>query len=350
MTKQTQDTAPAAAGITKPDLGGALGRLVRRPETGAFIGMIAVYVFFIAAGGKLFVSPAGFASWLNIAAEIGIVALPVGLLMISGHLDISVGSVIPAASLTTAILSGHYDMPEVVGIAGGLGVGLLVGLFNGLMVTRTTIPSLIVTIGTMFGVMGLTLGFTVLIAGSTGVFLVPGDLAKSLLGQFLGGMFQVTIFWWLAFVAAIYYFLHVSPMGNWVFALGGDRESARNAGIPTSRLTIGLFMLSGFCAAFVGVSQVLTYHSAQVLAGQAFIFNSIMCVVIGGVVLTGGFGSVVGIVFGTITFSIVNQGIYFTGINPNVGSIIIGALLLIAVLTNDTFRQMALSYTTRKPK
>ena len=107
-------------------------------------------------------------------------------------------------------------------------------------------------------------------------------------------------------------------------------------------------MLSGFAAAFVGVSQVLTYQSAQVLTGQAFIFNSIMCVVIGGVLLTGGAGSVVGIVFGTLTFSIVNQGIFFSGLDPNIGSVIIGALLLLAVLTNDGFRKMALSYVAKK--
>ena len=147
------------------------------------------------------------------------------------------------------------------------------------------------------------------------------------------------IFWWALFVAAFFYLLHVSPVGNWIFALGGDKVSARNAGIPTERLTISLFMLSGFCAAFVGMSQAIVYQSAQVATGQSFIFNSIMCVVIGGVLLTGGFGSVVGIVLGTITFSIVNQGIYFTSFDPNLGSVIIGALLLLAVMMNDTFRQ-----------
>ncbi|TIM62477.1 MAG: ABC transporter permease, partial [Mesorhizobium sp.] len=190
-----------------------------------------------------------------------------------------------------------------------------------------------------FGTMGLTLGLTVMIAGSTGVSLVPDELTKMLLGQYLGGMFQVTILWWLVYIAALLWLLHISPVGNWIYALGG---------IPTKRLTIGLFMLSGFSAAFIGVSQVMVYQSAQVLAGQSFIFNSIMCVVIGGVLLTGGFGSVVGIVFGTITFSIVNQGIYFTSIDPNMGSVIIGALLLIAVLTNDTFRRLALSYSSKK--
>ena len=161
-------------------------------------------------------------------------------------------------------------------------------------------------------------------------------------------MFAVIIFWWALFIAAFFYLLHVSPIGNWIFALGGDKVSARNAGIPTEKLTISLFMMSGFCAAFVGMSQAIVYTSAQVATGQSFIFNSIMCVVIGGVLLTGGFGSIVGIVLGTVTFAIVNQGIYFTSFDPNLGSVIIGALLLLAVMMNDTFRKMALSYSSKK--
>lgn len=312
--------------------------------------MVAVFVFFAIFAGKIFVGPAGFASWLNVAAEIGIVALPIGLLMIAGELDLSIGSVIPASSLTVAIVSGHYGMPIPVGIAAALGFGLLVGLFNGVVVNRTGVPSLIVTIGSMFGVMGLTLGISVLLTGSTSTSIVPDEFWKTLLGQFVGGMFQITIFWWVGFVVVAYYLLHISPIGNWIYALGGDRISARNAGIPTEKLTVGLFMFSGLAAAFVGVSQAMVYQSAQVAGGQSFIFNSIMCVVIGGVLLTGGFGSIVGIVLGTITFSMVNQGIYFTGFDANLGSVIIGALLLLAVLMNDTFRQMALSYSTKKKK
>ena len=328
----------------------ALGKLIRRPEAGSLLGLLAVFVFFALAAGEIFLMPAGYSSWLNIAAEIGIIALPVGLLMIAGELDISVGAIIPASSLTVAIISGHYGAPEYIGIAAGLGVGLLIGFINGVLVNRTGVPSLIITIATMFGVMGLTLGLTVWLVGSTGVAIVPSETTTYLLGQFIGGMFQITIFWWIAFVVAIFYLLHISPYGNWIYALGGDRISARNAGIPTAGLTTSLFMLSGFCSAFVGVSQVLVYQSAQVLGGQAFIFNSIMCVVIGGVLLTGGAGSVIGIVLGTITFAMVNQGIYFTDIDPNMGSIIIGALLLIAVMANDKFRQLALSYSNKKKK
>ncbi|MCB2136982.1 MAG: ABC transporter permease [Rhodobacteraceae bacterium] len=326
----------------------SFGSLARRPEAGSFVGLVLVYTFFAIMGGAVFIGAPGWSSWLNIAAEVGIVALPVGLLMIAGELDISVGSIIPASQMTTAVISGYFGLPVLPGIACGLGVGLLVGLLNGYLVTRTTIPSLIITIGTMFAVMGLTLGFAVLIAGSTSVFLVPGPATKLILGTFLFGMFNVSIIWWIAFVVGVFYLLHVSPIGNWVFALGGDRESARNAGIPTGRLTIGLYMLSGFAAAFVGVLQLMTYQNAQVATGQSFIFNSIMCVVIGGVLLTGGAGSVIGIVIGTATFAIVNQGVFFSGLDPNVGSVIIGMLLLAAVLSNDGFRALALKYSARK--
>ncbi len=326
----------------------SLAAVARRPEAGSLLGLIVVYVFFAVLGGYTFLGLTGWSSWLNMAAEIGIIALPVGLLMIAGDLDISVGAVLPASSLTVAIISGYYDMPDYVGIAAGLTIGLAVGLINGLLVTFTRIPSLIITIGTMFVVMGLSLGFTIMIKGSTGVFIIPDPFTKSLLGTAMGGMFRVGILWWLAFIVVLYYFLHLSPWGNWVFAFGGDRESARNAGIPTKKLTLQLYMLSGFSAAFVGVMQVIANGSAQVAAGSSFIFNSIMCVVIGGVLLTGGAGSVIGIVVGTMTFAIVNQGIFYSGLDPNFGSIIIGALLLVAVMSNDKFRSLALSFTVKK--
>ncbi|MER9300452.1 ABC transporter permease [Mesorhizobium sp. M0621] len=315
---------------------------------GSFLGMLAVFAFFAIFGGVNFVTAGGSASWLNVASEIGIVALPVGLLMIAGELDISIGSVIPAASMTVAIISGHYGLPIIVGVLAALALGLLVGFINGVLVIRTAVPSLIVTLGSLFAVAGLTLGVSIILTGSTGVAIRADPLAKAIFGQFVGGMFQVTIFWWLGAAIIVGYLLHFSRYGNWILALGGDKVSARNAGIPTDRVIILLFMGSGLCAAFVGMSQALLYNSAQVSTGQSFIFNSIISVVIGGVLLTGGFGSVVGIVFGTITFAIVNQGIFYTGFDANWASLIIGVLLLAAVLMNNTFRKMALTYTPKK--
>ena len=338
-----QMAAPAAAKAK----GFSLAGFLRRPETGSFLGLVAVFIFFAIFGGANFASTGGAASWLNVAAGLGIVALPVGLLMIAGHLDLSVGSVIPASSMTIAIISGYYRLPIAVGIAASLCLGLIVGFLNGYLVVRTRVPSFVVTLATLFAVAGLTLGLSVIVAGSTSVALKSGPMAKMLLGQFIGGKFQVTIFWWLAFVLVVGFILGFSRFGNWILAMGGDQISARNAGIPTERLTIALFVGSGVSSAFVGMSQAILYNSAQVAAGQSFIFNSIIAVVIGGVLLTGGYGSVVGIVLGTLTFSIVNQGIFYTGFDANWASLIIGILLLAAVLMNNTFRTMALTYAPR---
>ncbi|WP_333815608.1 ABC transporter permease [Tabrizicola sp.] len=327
----------------------SLDALLRRPEAGAFLGMVFVAIFFTIFGGVLFLSPQGVASWLNVAANLGIIAVPVGFLMIAGELDISIGAMVPAASMTIAIVSGHYGLPMIVGIAVTLGFGVLVGLINGIIVVRTNVPSLIVTMGTLFAIAGLVLFLSIILTNSTSVSMPNIEpWAKTVFGSFIFGTYQVLVLWWLVLSLAYFWFLHVSPWGNWVFALGGDKVSARNAGIPTDKLTIWLFVLSSVSAAFVGMCQTILFNSAQVSAGQSYIFNTIISVVVGGVLLTGGFGSVVGIFFGTITFAIVNQGIYFTSFDRNLSSLIIGVMLLVAVLMNNTFRKIALSATTKK--
>ena len=329
------------------------GSLLRRPEAGALLGLVAVLTFFVVFGSTRFLQPAGASSWLNVAANLGIIAFPVGLLMIAGELDISVGAMIPAGSMTVAIISGHWDQSIWLGIAAALAMGVVVGYINGTLVNRTAVPSLIVTLGTLFAMQGVILGLSVLFTGTVSVALKPeesGPIAKFLFGQFLGGTFQVIILWWLALMAIYIFYVHFSKYGNWIFAMGGDKEGARNAGIPTSRLTLILYIMSSTSCAFVGMCQAILFNSAQVSAGMTFIFNSIISVVVGGVLLTGGFGSVLGIFLGTVTFAIVTQGIYFTDFDRNWSSLIIGVMLLIAVLMNNTFRQMALTYTPKKGK
>jgi simple sugar transport system permease protein len=333
-----------------------LGNLLRRPESGAFLGLVAVLIFFTIFGGVGFLDiKGGLSSWLNVAASLGIIAIPVGLLMIAGELDISVGAMVPAGAMLTAVIGGHYGLPVWYGIFATLAFGVIVGLVNGTMVVRTAVPSLIITLGTLFAVQGILLGLTVLVTKSTNVAIKAEGASKSMFGDFvqLGGLFppgqlQVIVLWWVLFAAAYVFFVHYSRFGNWLFAMGGDKISARNAGIPTDRMTILLFVLSATSAAFVGMCQALLFNSAQVSGGQSFIFNAIIAVVVGGVLLTGGFGSVIGIFFGTITFAIVNQGIYYTNFDRNWSSLIIGVLLLAAVLMNNTFRNMALTYTPKK--
>ena len=327
----------------------SIGGLLRRPEAGAALGLIAVLIFFAIFGGVTFLKPAGMASWLNVAANLGVIAIPVGLLMIAGELDISVGAMVPFGAMTVAVISGHFGLSIWLGVALALSFGVIVGLINGYMVIKTAVPSLIVTLGTLFAVQGIVLGLTVLITKSTSVALATEGPAKAIFGDFvMGGQLQAMVGWWLVITALYIFFVHFSRFGNWIFAMGGDKVSARNAGIPTKRMTILLFVLSSTSAAFVGMCQAILYNSAQVAGGQSFIFNAIISVVVGGVLLAGGFGSIIGIFFGTITFAIVNQGIYYTDFDRNWSSLIIGVLLLGAVLMNNTFRKMALSYAPKK--
>ncbi|RFB83816.1 ABC transporter permease [Rhizobium leguminosarum bv. trifolii] len=330
--------------------GFSIGHFVRRPEFGAVLSFVAVIAFYVAFGGVSLSALFGAASWVNFAANLGIVALPVGLLMISGELDISIGAMIPAGSMTIAILSGYYELPIAIGMLGVLTIGIVVGLINGLLAVRTSVPSLIITLGTLVAVQGLVLAGSVILTGAASVPLNAPAWAKMVFGDLIQGKFQVIILWWLALTVVFGFVLHATRYGNWIVAMGGDEVSARNAGIPTDRLRIVLFVLSSTAASFVGMCGAILFNSAQVSGGMNYIFNTIVSIVVGGVLLTGGFGSVAGIFLGALTFAVVSQGIYFTDIDRNWSNLIIGVMLMAAVLMNNTFRQMALSFVPKKKK
>lgn len=328
----------------------SFGSFLRKPEAGAVLSLVAVALFFVIIGGANLQKFGGAASWVNFAANLGIVALPVGLLMIAGELDISIGAMIPAGSMSVAIVSGYYGAPIFVGIAFALALGVVVGLINGFLTVRTSVPSLIITLATLVAMQGLVLSGSMLLTGAASVPLEAPNWAKALFGHLIAGNYQVIILWWVAFAAVLWFVIHKAPLGNWLFAMGGDKVSARNAGIPTDKMTIGLFVLSSTSASFVGMCGAILFNSAQVSGGMNYIFNAVVSVVVGGVLLTGGFGSVLGIFIGTLTFAVVSQGIYFTQIDRNWSSLIIGVMLLIAVLMNNAFRKMAISYAPRKQK
>ncbi len=322
--------------------------LLRRPAAASIVSLIGVLVFYVFAGvelDKLF----GAASWVNYAARIGIVALPVGLLMISGEIDISIGAMIPAGAMTTAIVSGHYDLPIVFGILGALAIGVLVGTINGILAVRTSVPPLIITLATLVAMQGVVLAGSRLLTGSASVPLNAPDWAKTIFGNLMfGGSHQVIIVWWVILAVIFWFFMHHTKYGNWIYAIGGDKESARNAGIPVNGMTILLYIMTATAASFVGMCHSILFNSAQVSGGMNDIFNIIVSVVVGGVLLTGGFGSVAGIFVGALTFAIVNKGIDFTAIDRNWSNLIIGIMLLLAVGMNEKFRKLALSHVSKK--
>jgi simple sugar transport system permease protein len=322
---------------------GALKRLMTRPELAAVAGAVLVFAFFaVVAGDSGFLTAGGTASYLEIAAQLGIVAVPVAMLMIAGEFDLSVGSMVGAAGMIIAISVSEYGLPLLVGVLLAFAVALGVGFLNGYLVIKTGLPSFIVTLGMLFALRGLTIGFARLLTGRTQIGL--GDSGSGVMQTLFAGSigdFSVTIAWWLLLAVLGTYVLQRTVFGNWIFGAGGDANAARNVGVPVSRVKITLFMCTAASAALLATIQVLDAGSADVLRGTLLELQAIAAAVIGGVLLTGGYGSVIGALFGALIFGMVQQGIFFTGVSTDWFQVFVGVMLLLAVVFNNFIRKRA---------
>jgi simple sugar transport system permease protein len=330
-----------------------LRRLLMQPELGAVAGAIAVWVFFaIIAGDRGFVSLAGTASYLQVAAELGILAIAVALLMIAGEFDLSIGSVIGASGMIIALLSAEYGWNIWPAIAVAFLFAMIIGFLNGVIVIRTGLPSFIVTLATLFIIRGATIGITRSITGRTqvgrlqevdGYISAHRAFASEL--EIGGAGFPISIAWWLLAAAIATWVLLRTPFGNWIFGVGGNPDAARNVGVPVDRVKILLFMTTAAAACLVAVIQVLSVRGADVLRGQFREFFAIVAVVIGGTLLTGGYGTAIGAVLGALIYGMVSQGIVFAGIDADWFQVVLGAMLLGAVLVNRYIRSRAMEAT-----
>ena len=326
-------------------------RLLARPELGAVGGAVAVWIFFaIVAGDRGFLTLRGTATYLEVAAELGILAVAVALLMIGGEFDLSVGSIIGASGMLLTILAVQYGWNLWAALLAVMVFAVAAGLFNGYLVIKTGLPSFIVTLATLFIFRGVTIGGTRLLTGRTQLgglsdasgyasaqTLFAGDIPIS------GAGFPVSILWWLTLAALATWLLLRTPFGNWIFGAGGDARAARNTGVPVERVKITLFVGTALAASLVGVMQAVAFSGADVLRGELREFFAIIVVVIGGTLLTGGYGSAIGAVFGALIFGMVRQGIVFTGIDADWFQVFLGVMLLLAVLVNHWVRRRAMA-------
>lgn len=327
-------------------MNGRAARFLARPEVAAAAGVVLVWLFFAVAAGPPFRSLAGAAAYLNAAAPLGILAVGVALLMIGGEFDLSVGSVLGAAGMSIMLLTAHFGWSLWPAVAATLVLCLAIGFLNGYAVVRTGLPSFIVTLATLFMVRGLTIaaarGFTRR-TQLGGLDDVQGyEAARVLFGSDPIAGLRVSILWWIGAAAVATWILLRSPWGNWIFAAGGQPEAARNAGVPVARVKIGLFMTTALCAGLVAILQAIRFTGADALRGQLHEFHAIIVVVMGGTLLTGGYGSVVGAAFGALIFGMVRQGIVMAGVDADWFQVFLGAMLLVAVLVN--------TYTLRKAR
>jgi simple sugar transport system permease protein len=319
-------------------------RLLATPEAGALAGAILVWIFFALVAGPAFRSMEGTAAWMNAAAPLGILAVAVALLMIGGEFDLSVGSVIGVSGMTVMLLTVEAGWSLGPAIAAALLLGAAIGMANGLLVVRTGVPSFLVTLGTLFVLRGLTIAMSRAITGRTqigGLAGVPGyDTWRALLAADLGA-FRIGILWWVALVLAATWLLRRTPAGNWIYAAGGGADAARSAGVPVTRVKVALFVTTATTAALVGVMQAVRFTGADALRGEGQEFRAIIAVVIGGTLLTGGYGSAVGALLGAAIFGMVQQGIVITGADADWFQVFLGAMLIGAVLINDWTRRQA---------
>jgi simple sugar transport system permease protein len=320
-------------------------RLLRRPELGALLAAITVGLFFAVTTDE-FGTLNGMANWTSVAATLGIPAVAVALLMIGGEFDLSAGVMTGSAGLVMGLLSTELDMNIWLAIALTFVFAGAVGFVNGYMVVRTRLPSFIVTLATFFVLQGINLGVTKQITGTVrvgGLGEVGGfETAKDIFGgSFSTYDFRMSVLWWIAITVAGTWILARTRVGNWIFGVGGDPVAARNVGVPVARVKVGLFMTTAMAAALAGIMIALTLSSVQASQGVGEEFNYIIAAVVGGCLLTGGYGSAIGAAIGALIIGMAFIGIQFSGWDTDWRFLFLGVILLIAVLVNNFVRRSA---------
>ena len=374
-------------------------RTVRRPEIGAFIVMMIIIVALaMASGGKAF-NALGLKNNVAIIAQLGIIATGAALLMIAGEFDLSIGPMIAFAGMSIAIML-KWGLPFGLGEATPflaflitLVMTLAFGWLIGTIVVKSGLSSFIVTLAFWFFLRGLTEVCFRLINQNTNVSGLPDFKKESWFAEQMGGEvfgwffdawywvgnkisagveftsdmtksekidlinylsflninrkmeqwvtgFAARLLWFIIIAGAAWYVLARTQLGSWIYATGDNKESARANGVPVNRVKVGLFMFSAFCATIFASCQVFDTNSSDAAKGMFKELEAIAIAVVGGILMTGGFGTIIGVVFGAITFGLVANAVFFIPwIDGAWFRVFVGTVLLAAVFANERIRK-----------
>ena len=286
------------------------------------------------------------------SSTIGIVAVGVGMLMIGGEFDLSAGVIVTAAGLVNAMFCYQLGINLWVGAVLSLVFCLAIGFLNGYLVMRTGIPSFLITLGTFFVLQGANLGVTKLVTGSVSTPNINQMDGYSTLNAIFASSFkigsvtvQITVIWWFLFVALSAWVLQRTKIGNWIYAVGGNADSARAVGVPVKAVKIGLFMTVSFLGWFIGMHTLYNFNTLQAGNGVGNEFLYIIAAVVGGTLLTGGYGNAIGVAIGAFIFGMTSLCIVYAGWDPNWFRAFLGVMLLLAVMVNLYVKKLS---TTRK--
>ncbi len=321
--------------------------VLKRPEAGALGGAVLVFVFFFVVAPP-FRELAAFTTVLYQSATIGIPAVAVSLLMIGGEFDLTAGVAVTTSSLAASIFATDVAGNMWFGVAFALLLSLGVGWLNGYLLIRTRLHSFLVTLSTFLMLQGLNIAVTKLITGNvaTGdISAMPGYASAQTVFasnvRFGGVTVSVAILYWIVFVLIATWALLRTRVGNWIFAVGGDSESARAVGVPVRKLKVALFMLVGLSVWFLGMHMLFAYDTVQSGAGVGNELLYIAASVVGGCLLTGGYGSAVGSALGAFIFGMTTEGVIYADWDPDWFMYFVGAMLLLATVVNTWIRASA---------
>ena len=301
-------------------------RRLARWETLLLVALLGL----IAIGNVLspfFLTPGNFANLVAALMEVAIMALPMTLIIIAGEIDLSVES---SAGLASALLGflwmSHVPLPVAIPIV--LAVGALGGLLNGLLVAKAGLPSLVVTLGTL----ALFRGLALIVLGPTGVSDFPAAFTEVGFGHVPGTLipWPFVIFLTLAVILGIV--LHRTWIGRQVYAIGRNSGAARYSGVRVARVKVSLFMLSGLIAALAGIILTSRLSSARADAAQGMTLTVVTVVLLGGVNIFGGSGSVPGVVLAVIAVAVMQNALRLASVTVEVQSIALGLLLILSVV------------------
>jgi simple sugar transport system permease protein len=322
-------------------------RALKRPEVGSLGGVILVFAFFYVVAPP-FRQVAAFTTILYQAATLGIPAVAVAILMIGGEFDLSAGVAVTTSSLGASIFTTKVAGNLWVGVAFALLLSLVVGWINGYLLVKTRLHSFLVTLSTFLMLQGLNIAITKLITGNVAtddITELPGfDTLHAIFASNIpigSTTISIAVLYWIAFALLGTWVLLRTRIGNWIFAVGGDSASARAVGIPVRKVKIGLFMLVGFSIWFTGMHMLFAYDTVQSGAGIGNELLYIASAVVGGCLLTGGYGSAIGSALGAFIFGMTTEGVIYADWDPDWFQYFVGAMLLLATVFNGWLRSRA---------
>jgi simple sugar transport system permease protein len=317
-----------------------LDRALARPSSAATAGLVVAVVLFGVLVPDL-LTGGGVAGVLDVASTLGIGAVAVALLLVAGQFDFSVGVVAAASALLSALLIAEGGWSTWPALAAGLLAAVLVGVVNGVLVVNTGLPSFLVTLATLLVLEGL-------VSHGIGVLNESGRLealddapgwgsAAALFATTVevgNGRFRVSVLWFAAVTAAATWALWRTRFGNGLFAIGGARGAATELGVPVRRTTVALFCLTAAAGWLIGVLSLTRLGAIAVVPGFASGIDFLVVAVIGGCLLTGGWGSAIGAAVASLLYAVARQGITLAGWDPQWFEVLLGVLLLVALVAN----------------